>query len=107
MINLSKTALKEINRLKSKQTNPSTNFRLGVQPGGCAGFHYTMELDETIREEDSIWESNGLKIVVEEQSIPYLKNLSIDYSEDLMGGGFRFQNPNTNQTCSCGHSFAV
>lgn len=107
MINLSKTALKEINRLKSKQANPRANFRLGVQAGGCAGFHYTMELDETIREEDSIWESNGLKIVVKEQSIPYLKNLSIDYSEDLMGGGFRFQNPNTTQTCSCGHSFAV
>lgn len=107
MINLSKTALREINRLKSKQANPSAKFRLGVQPGGCAGFYYTMELDEVVRDGDQLCESNGVEVLVDSESLPYVNGLSVDYSEDLMGGGFRFDNPNAAQSCSCGHSFSL
>nr|WP_317619578.1 iron-sulfur cluster assembly accessory protein [Ancylothrix sp. D3o] len=107
MINLSKTAQLEINRLKSKQANPSAKFRLGVQPGGCAGFYYTMELDEVVREDDQLWECNGVQVLVNAESLPYVNGLNVDYSEDLMGGGFRFNNPNAAQSCSCGHSFSL
>jgi iron-sulfur cluster assembly accessory protein len=66
-----------------------------------------MGFDETQQSSDIVYQSDQIKIVVELENLKYLENLTIDYSEDLMGGGFRFQNPNTTQSCSCGHSFVA
>lgn len=107
MINLSKSAQQEINRLKFKQAKPTAMFRLGVAKGGCAGFYYTMDLDEVVQEGDQVCECNGVQVLVNSQNISYVNGLSVDYSEDLMGGGFRFINPNAVQSCSCGHSFSL
>jgi iron-sulfur cluster assembly accessory protein len=106
MIHLSPAAVREIKRLKSKHENPNALFRLGVGAGGCAGLYYIMEF-ASVKPEDRICESSGIQVAVDGQSVKTLTGLTLDYSEDLMGGGFRFQNPNATASCGCGHSFST
>ena len=68
---------------------------------------YALELSQTDEQGDRIYQSNGISLVVDSQSYPYLQGLKLDYSEDLMGGGFRFHNSNVTASCSCGQSFSV
>lgn len=118
MIHLSASAASEVKRLRAKlKQRKVALFRLSVQPGGCSGMLYTMEFDDAIARpdlgltqigpSDRVYDCNGLQVVVEAQSLPYLDGLTLDYSEDLMGGGFRFHNPNATQTCGCGNSFSI
>lgn len=107
MIQISPSAAREIKRLLSKQSNPNVAFRLQVQAGGCSGLVYDLGFDEAIRQGDCILECEGLSVVIAPSSLNYILNLKIDYSEDLMGGGFRFHNPSAISTCGCGNSFAV
>ncbi|HEY9299979.1 MAG TPA: iron-sulfur cluster assembly accessory protein, partial [Phormidium sp.] len=94
MINLSKAAAREVKRLMAKQKQSNSLFRLSVQPGGCAGIFYTLEFDQAIRTLDQVYDCQGIQVVVEENSLKYINGLTLDYTEDLMGGGFRFHNPN-------------
>ncbi len=107
MINLSKAAAGEIGRLQLKRQNPEARLRLGVQRGGCAELSYTIDFDEEMNPRDRVYECDGISIVVDEESFNYISDLTLDYSEDLMGGGFRFQNPNAVESCGCGNSFRV
>ncbi|MEG4807996.1 iron-sulfur cluster assembly accessory protein [Microcoleus sp. F8-D3] len=107
MIHLSKTAATEVTRLKSKHSNPNALFRLGVESSGCSGLSYTMAFDDAPAPEDAVCESEGISVAIDPQHLKYLNELTLDYSEDLMGGGFRFHNPNAAQSCSCGNSFSV
>lgn len=107
MINLSKAAASEVKRLMAKQKQPNSLFRLGVQPGGCAGIYYTLGIDEAIASQDQVYDCQGIRIVVEEKILEYINGLTLDYTEDLMGGGFRFHNPNASSSCGCGNSFSV
>ncbi|XWK86544.1 MAG: iron-sulfur cluster assembly accessory protein [Phormidium sp.] len=107
MINLSKAAVSEVKRLMAKQKQPNSLFRLGVQPGGCAGIYYTLEIDRAINSQDQVYDCQGIQIVVEESNLKYINGLTLDYTEDLMGGGFRFHNPNASSSCGCGNSFSV
>lgn len=107
MINLSKAAASEIKRLMAKQVQPNSMFRLGVQSGGCAGIYYTLEFDSAITSQDQLYDCQGIKIVVEEINLKYVNGLTLDYTQDLMGGGFRFHNPNASSSCGCGNSFSV
>jgi iron-sulfur cluster assembly protein len=107
MIYLSNAAIREVNRLKLKQPTSQVRFRLGVEPGGCVGMSYTLTFDHQIQSDDRVLECEGVQVVVADRDWQYLNTLSIDYSEDLMGGGFRFQNPNAVKSCSCSHSFAI
>jgi iron-sulfur cluster assembly protein len=101
MIQLSPAAIAEIKRIQAKQ--PHTAFRLGVEPGGCAEFYYTMALDNAAETIDC----NGVMVAIAPQHQPYLNGVTLDYTEDLMGGGFRFHNPNVGSHCECGNSFTV
>lgn len=105
-IHLTQTAAQEIRRLQASRQKAGSYFRLGVQPGGCSGWYYTLDFAETPSDRDRVCESQGISILVDEQSYPYLKDLAIDFSEDLMGGSFRFQNPNATATCGCALSFS-
>lgn len=107
MIQLSKAAINEVQRLKSKQQNPEVVFRLGVQVGGCAGWHYSMEFDAGVKSSDRLCECEGISVAIDGKDLQYLNGLIVDYSQDLMGGGFRFHNPNATKICSCGNSFAI
>lgn len=114
MINLSPTAIREIQRLGRSQLTPENSitantalFRLGIAHGGCCEFYYTLEFDSTKRDEDVMVECEGIGVVVDAQSWKHINGITIDYSEDLMGGGFRFHNPNASRVCGCGNSFSV
>ncbi|MFM7580654.1 MAG: HesB/IscA family protein, partial [Microcystaceae cyanobacterium] len=81
-------------------------FRLGIKPGGCATWYYTLDLVREVTDSDREFESQGITILVDETSFPFLENVKLDYAEDLMGGGFRFNNPQATH-CSCGLSFRL
>lgn len=106
-VHLSPAAIAEVNRIKLRQSGPSALFRLGVQTGGCANLYYTMALDETVAPSDRLLDCNGVQVVIDAQSWPYLNGLKLDYTEDMMGGGFRFDNPNAVSGCGCGNSFTA
>jgi iron-sulfur cluster assembly accessory protein len=105
-VSLRPAAIAEINRIKSKHSAKAL-FRLGVQSGGCGGFYYTLALDEKADAGDRLLNCDGVQLVINAQSWPYLNGLILDYTEDLMGGGFRFTNPNAFSSCGCGNSFSV
>lgn len=107
MIQLSQAAIGEVQRIQAKYPHPDALLRLGIQPGGCADWHYTLMLAEAASSEDQVFTCEGVQIVMDAQSRLLLAGLSLDYSEDLMGGGFRFNNPNAVSSCGCGNSFSV
>jgi iron-sulfur cluster assembly protein len=81
-------------------------LRVGVRGGGCSGFQYQLAFDEQ-RESDAVFESHGLKLLVDRQSLQYVYGSEIDYEESLQGAGFKVNNPNVVAACGCGSSFRV
>lgn len=87
--------------------DPSYFLRVSVVGGGCSGLSYKMDLDNSQKPTDQVFESNGLKIVTDLKSLLYLVNTTLEFSDGLNGKGFYFNNPNASRTCGCGESFAV
>jgi iron-sulfur cluster assembly protein len=81
-------------------------LRVGVRGGGCSGFQYQLAFDEQ-RDDDAVFESHGLKLLVDDASLPYVSGSVIDYEESLQGAGFKVENPNVVAACGCGSSFRV
>lgn len=106
MINFSQAAVEEIRRLQLRRQMPA-RLRLGVKTGGCAELYYTIDFDEMTNLGDRLYDCSGIAVVVDQQSLDSIQELSLDYSEDLMGGGFRFHNPKAIESCGCGNSFRV
>ena len=87
--------------------NPDKDYlRIFVQGGGCSGFQYGLMLEENKTDTDQVFESNGMKVVVDPISIRYLENAEVDFIENETGGGFSIKNPNAKSTCGCGQSFS-
>jgi iron-sulfur cluster assembly protein len=107
MIKLSPSAIAEVQRLRTRYSSPSSLFRLQVIPGGCAGLAYQTKFDPETRSDDRIFNCHGIQVAIDPQTAAYLTELTIDFSEDLMGGSFRFHNPNAKKSCDCGGSFSV
>ncbi|HEY9897030.1 MAG TPA: iron-sulfur cluster assembly accessory protein [Candidatus Sericytochromatia bacterium] len=107
MIRLSHAAISEIARLKAKRQKPDLKFRLSVQPSSCLALAYAMTFDTITDPDDQLYDCSGIQVVVDAKSLTAVNGLTIDYSEDLMGGGFRFHNPNASQSCGCGNSFSL
>lgn len=116
VFSLSPLAAKEIKRLSTKQSHSSVVFRLTVKAGGCSGFYYDMSFEKVSHLEngqitpspnDHLFESEGIQIIVDNNTLQFVKGLKLDYSEDLMGGGFRFYNPLAALVCNCGNSFNI
>lgn len=108
MITLTSTALQEVKRLLDKEQKPNLALRVGVKGGGCSGFSYQMGVeDATPKQYDSLFEQDGIKILIDAKSHLYLDGTAIDYKAGLMGGGFEFQNPLAKKSCGCGHSFST
>lgn len=91
---------------QSAEAVANAGLRVGVRGGGCSGFQYQLAFD-TQREGDVIFEHEGLKILVDAQSLPYVDGSAIDYVESLQGAGFQVNNPNVVAACGCGSSFKV
>jgi len=84
----------------------SAGLRVGVRGGGCSGFQYQLAFDEQ-RDGDAIFEHSGLRLLVDNQSLPYVDGSTIDYVDSLQGAGFQVNNPNVVAACGCGSSFRV
>ena len=81
-------------------------LRVGVRGGGCSGFQYQLAFDEE-RSGDAVFEDRGLKLLVDNQALPYVDGSTIDYVDSLTGAGFQVNNPNVVAACGCGSSFRV
>ncbi len=108
MIQVTESAVQELKRLRSKYETDGLErvLRLGVKPSGCSGMSYTMNFEKGSNPDDEVVELNGMKVVVDPLSATMLSGMTVDFSEDLLGGGFRFKNPNAASSCGCGTSFA-
>lgn len=107
VITLSESALKEVKRLMNVQGISEGGLRLGVKGGGCSGLSYTINFDEKIGQYDTVYEIDGVTLIVDAKSAIYLQGTQLDFQKDLVGGAFKFVNPNANKTCGCGESFSA
>jgi iron-sulfur cluster assembly protein len=102
---LTEAASERVKRLIDERELKDHALRVFVSGGGCSGLQYGMGLDGEPRESDHHFEINGVRLIIDPMSIEYLTGATIDYVEDLMGGGFKIENPNAVASCGCGHSF--
>ena len=82
-------------------------LRLGVKTSGCSGMAYKLEFADEIHDDDQVYESFNVKVIVDEKSLPYLDGTELDYTREGLNEGFRFYNPNEKSHCGCGESFHV
>lgn len=82
-------------------------LRLGVKTSGCSGMAYKLEFADAVNDDDKVWESFGVKVIVDEKSLPYIDGTELDYTREGLQEGFRFKNPNEKSHCGCGESFNV
>ncbi len=105
MINVTDNAVRQLQSLLSRRAETSRKgLRVHVAKGGCSGMHYEMTLDER-KEGDEVVERDGMQFFIDGESIPYLHDATLDFSDGLTGAGFRVVNPNASRTCGCGSSF--
>ena len=110
---ITSTAIQQISNLIKNQANKKA-LRVGVRSGGCSGMSYTMDFigEDEINSDDKIYdyslsEDIAFQVVCDPKSLLYIYGMQLDFSTELIGGGFNFTNPNASQTCGCGSSFAV
>ena len=106
MVTLTEIATKKVTEFLSTQEQAEAGLRVAVKGGGCSGFQYQLALDER-RDGDEVFEHEGIRILVDEQSLRYVDGSIVDYTESLMGAGFQVNNPNVVAACGCGSSFRV
>jgi iron-sulfur cluster assembly protein len=92
--------------LASQESEGEVGLRVGVRGGGCSGFQYALALDEQ-REDDHVFEYEGIRVIVDPASMRYVEGSQVDYTESLMGAGFEVNNPNVVASCGCGSSFRI
>lgn len=98
-------AAAKVKNLLAEEGNPELKLRVFVQGGGCSGFQYGFTFDETMNDDDTAIDKEGVQLLVDPMSFQYLVGAEIDYKDDLEGSQFVIRNPNANSTCGCGSSF--
>jgi len=104
MVTLTENAAAKVKEILAQQGKNGYALRLFVRGGGCAGLEYGLAFDEA-REKDIVHENFGIRVLVDPRSAMYVDGAEIDYVDNLLGGGFKINNPNATSTCGCGHSF--
>ena len=107
MITVTETAAGKIRALLEKEGNLTQGLRVAVRGGGCSGFQYHLEFEETPGEMDQVVESKGIRVFVDPKSSLYLNGVVLNFDDGLMGSGFQIENPNARTTCGCGESFGI
>lgn len=106
-ISLTKRAARQIEQIKRDESLADELFlRVAVEGGGCSGLSYKLGFDYK-SDEDKTFESEGVQIVIDPRHLMYIEGISIDYPDGLDARGFTFDNPNADETCGCGSSFAI
>lgn len=105
-ITLSDTAATHVANFLTKR-GKGFGLRLGVRTSGCSGMAYKLEFVDEVNEDDLVFETNGVRVVVDAKSLPYLDGMELDYAREGLNEGFKFNNPNVKDQCGCGESFNV
>jgi len=106
-IELSSAAASKVAALIAQEGDAELRLRVFITGGGCNGFSYGFTFDDEVAEDDAVVEQNGVSMVVDAMSYPYLEGARVDYVEDLSGAQFIVTNPNAASTCGCGNSFSI
>ena len=106
-ITLTDNAAKRVNAILTGEKKDGYFLRVTVNGGGCSGMSYNLTFDNNEKEFDKTYQSKGVKIICDVKSWFYVKGTEIDFSNDLLSGGFKLNNPNANRTCGCGTSFSA
>ena len=107
LVELTDKAAEEVKRLIEAKDLQDHYLRIGVEGGGCSGLMYSLHLDNQVNDSDRVFETKGVKLVCNPQSAVYLNGTQIDYVTSMVGGGFKFINPNASRSCGCGSSFSA
>lgn len=106
MITMTESAAKHVANFLAKR-GKGIGIRLGVKTSGCSGMAYKLEFADAAEPDDVVFDSHGLKVLVDPRSLPYIDGTELDYAREGLNEGFRFNNPNVKDQCGCGESFHV
>lgn len=104
MVTLTDGARQKLRALIEDEGEPQAGLRVQVVPGGCSGFEYALSLGG-VEDGDEVVEDDGVRVIVDRYSVPYLLGVQLDYEEGFQGAGFVINNPNASSSCGCGKSF--
>ncbi|WP_150462898.1 HesB/IscA family protein [Nesterenkonia ebinurensis] len=104
-VELSADAAQKVTSLLEQEGRTDLRLRVAVQPGGCSGLIYQLYFDERILDGDALREFDGVEVVVDKMSVPYLEGAKIDFEDSISKQGFTIDNPNAGGSCACGDSF--
>ena len=105
-ITLTENAAQHVQNFLIKR-GKGVGLRLGVRTSGCSGMAYKLEFADMVYEQDLQFVSNGVTLLVDQQSLPYIDGMELDYTREGLNEGFKFNNPNVKDACGCGESFTV
>jgi len=106
MITMTEKAAKHVARYLERR-GKGLGLRLGVKTTGCSGLAYKLEYVDELQPEDQVFESHGIKVIVDPKSLAYIDGTELDFAREGLNEGFRFNNPNVKDECGCGESFRV
>ena len=106
-VELTQNAANRVNTML-QQRGSGLGLRIGTRQSGCSGFAYTVDYADEIRDEDEVFESHGVRVIIDKASLPFLDGTTVDYVKmNALNEGFEFNNPNVKNMCGCGESFTV
>lgn len=105
-ITLTDTAAQRVKHFLAERDS-AVGLRVGVKTTGCSGLAYVVDLVDGVGDTDRVYESHGVKVIVDSESLPYLEGTVIDFTREGLNEGFRYDNPNVKSLCGCGESFGV
>ncbi len=103
---LTDTAASKVKNLLEQEGRDDLRLRVAVQPGGCSGLIYQLFFDERLMEDDLVRDFDGVEVVVDKMSSPYIDGASVDFEDTIQKQGFTIDNPNAQGSCACGDSFS-
>jgi iron-sulfur cluster assembly protein len=106
MITVTETAAKKIKQNLARR-GTGVGIRIGIRTTGCSGLAYVLEYVDRVNDEDTVFESQDVKVIVDATSLPILGDLDVDYVRQGLNEGFEFTNPNERDRCGCGESFRI
>jgi len=106
MIKLTESAVSRVEEMVAKR-EAAIGLRIGVTESGCSGYSYAMDFAESVNDNDTVIEQDGVKVIVDEASMPILDGIELDYVKQGLNQSFKFNNPNVVSSCGCGESFST
>ena len=106
-ISLSDSAAKRLGDMIEQEGDRDLMLRVTVNGGGCAGFTYSFSFDKAVKDDDLVFENDGIRAVIDGVSLEYLEGSEVDYVEGIVGASFQIRIPNATSSCGCGTSFAI